>query len=51
MMFYSKKYDYVCWFLVSINVCQGQVATKVSLQQHIDLVAVKANAKEAVHSN
>ena len=49
MMFYSKKYDYVCWFLVKIKVCQGQVASEVSLQQHI--VAVKANAKEAVHAN
>ena len=39
------------WFLVNINVCQGQVASKVSLQQHIDLVAVKANAKEAVHAH
>ena len=51
MMFYSKMYDYVCWFLVYINVCQGQVASKVSLQQDIDLVAVEANAKEAVHAN
>ena len=49
MMFNSKKYDYVCWFLVKINVCQGQVASEISLQQHI--VSVKANAKEAVHAN
>ena len=49
MMFNSKKYDYVCWFLVKINVCQGQVASEVSVQQHI--VAVVENAKEAVHVN
>ena len=51
MMFYNKKYDYVCWCLVYINVCQGKVASNVSLQQHIDLVAVTANAKEAAHPN
>ena len=51
MMFYSKKYDYVCLFLVYINVCQGEVASKVSLQQDIDLVRVEANAKEAAHTN
>ena len=27
-MFYSKKYDYVFWFLVCINVCQGEVASQ-----------------------
>ena len=46
MMFYSKKYDHVCRFLVKINVCQWQVDSEVLLQQHIDLVAVEANAKE-----
>ena len=48
-MFYSKKYDYVCWFLVNINVCVWQVASEVSIPE--DIVAVKANAKEAVHPN
>ena len=49
MMFYSKKYDYVRWFLVNINVYQSQVTSEVSFQQHI--VMAKATAKEAVHAN
>jgi len=44
MMFYNKKYDYVCWFLVKIKVCQGQVASEVSLQQHI-VAVIKSERK------